>query len=142
MVLWVANSKNERTKFWFPNRSRVLYWNEILCNSELFEENVGMLNFVILDIDLAFNSYWLLFMIMRLLSTYSVLCYCVFWKKPLLLACFVVIKYAAIIWILLFQSLTQVGGYKYLPCSSCRPNEEDSSNLFIKNGKELFIWND
>ena len=35
------------------------YWNEILYNSEMFEKNVGMLDFVILDIDLALNRYCL-----------------------------------------------------------------------------------
>ena len=31
----------------------------MLSNSELFEKNVGMLDFVILDIDLALNRYCL-----------------------------------------------------------------------------------
>ena len=44
-------------------------------NLELFEKNVVMLDFVILDIDFAFT---IMFMIMRLLSTYTALCYCVF----------------------------------------------------------------
>ena len=61
----------------------------MLSNLELFEKNVGMLQFVTLETDLALK---VLFMIMRLLSTCTVLCYCL-WKKLLLLACFIVIKY-------------------------------------------------
>ena len=68
-------------------------------------------------------------MIMKLLSTCTALCYCVFWKKLLLLACFFVIKYAVFMWMLGFQWLMQVHGYKYLqdyrrPFNSCKPNEE------------------
>ena len=68
-------------------------------------------------------------MIMRLLSTCTALWYCVFWKKLLLLTCFVVIKYAVFIWIVGFQWLMQVHGNKYLQdyrrlFSSCKPNKE------------------
>ena len=93
--------------------------------SILFEKNVGMLDFVILDLGLALNRYC----IIRLLSTYTALCYCVFWKKLLLLACIVVSKCAVFIWILRFQWLVQVHGYKYLqdyrtPFSRCKSNEK------------------
>ena len=93
--------------------------------SILFEKNVGMLDFVILDLGLALNRYC----IIRLLSTYTALCYCVFWKKLLLLACIVVSKCAVFIWILGFQWLVQVHGYKYLqdyrtPFSRCKSNEK------------------
>ena len=37
--------------------SRFLYWSDILYNSELFEKNVDMFDFVILDIDLALIRY-------------------------------------------------------------------------------------
>ena len=55
----VTNLKNERTKSWIRSPLRFLYWNEISYNSELFEKNIGMLDFVILDIDLAFKRYCL-----------------------------------------------------------------------------------
>ena len=51
--------------------------NEMLYHSELSEKNVGMLDFVILGIDLALSRYCLL--------------------KLLLLACFVVSKYVVFI---------------------------------------------
>ena len=38
---------------------RFLDWNKILCNSELSEKTVVMFDFVILGLDLAFNSYCL-----------------------------------------------------------------------------------
>ena len=59
-------------------------------------------------------SQQVLFTIMRSLSACTALCYCVFWKKLLLLACVVVSKYAVFIWILGFQCLMQVYWYKYL----------------------------
>ena len=59
IFLCVTYSKNEITKSRFRNRLRFLYWNEILHNLELFEKNVGMLDFVILDINLALNRYCL-----------------------------------------------------------------------------------
>ena len=72
-------------------------------------------------------SQQILLVIMRSLSTCTALCYHVFWKKRLLLACVVVSKYA--VWILEFLWLMQVHRYKYLqdyrrPSSNCKPNEE------------------
>ena len=54
MLLRVTSSKNEKTKSSVRSRSKSLYSNYIY-NFELFEQNVGMLNFVILGIDLALN---------------------------------------------------------------------------------------
>ena len=73
-------------------------------------------------------SQQILFRVMRLLNTCTALCYCVFWKKFLLLACFAVREYAVFIWILEFKFLMQVHWYKYLQdyrrrVSSCKPNE-------------------
>ena len=55
-------------------------------------------------------SQQVLFTTMRTLST---LCYCVFWKKLLLLACVVNSKDAVFKWILGFQWLMQVHWHKY-----------------------------
>ena len=44
--------KREKTKSWFRSRSRFLYWNETLYNSDLFGKKVDMLDFVILDVAL------------------------------------------------------------------------------------------
>ena len=41
------------------SKSLKIFFIEILYNSELFEKNAGMLDVVILDIDLAFNRYCL-----------------------------------------------------------------------------------
>ena len=83
--------KKKKTKFWFRNRSGFLYWNEIY-NSELFEKNVGMLGFLILDVDLALYRYCLWSWDY---SAYALRYAIVFFeKKPSLLDCFVVIKYA------------------------------------------------
>ena len=54
MLLRVTSSKNEKTKSSVRSRSKSLYSNYIY-NFELFEQNVGMLNFVILGIDLALS---------------------------------------------------------------------------------------
>ena len=87
---------------------------------------VGILDFVILDIDLAFNRYclWSWDYSPHALR-YSIV---FFWKKLLLLACFIW-KYAVFMWILGFQWLIQVYWYTCLqvyrkPCSSCKPKEE------------------
>ena len=55
----VANSKNSESQIliWKSLKISFLKWK--LYNSELFERNVGMLDFVILDIDLPSNSYCL-----------------------------------------------------------------------------------
>ena len=81
------------------------------------------MNFVILDIDLALNSYcvWLWDYSAHALP-YAIVFF-------LLLACFVVIKYVVFIWIVGLQWLMKVDGYKYLhdywrPFSSCKPNEK------------------
>ena len=87
-------------------------------------------------------------MIMRSLSTDCALSYCIFWKKPLLLACVVVSKYVVFIWILEFQWLMQVHQYKYLqdyrrPFSRCKPNEEWPHIALLRyneSEKEHFIW--
>ena len=50
--------------------------NETLCNSELFVKYIDMLDLVIIDIDLALNRCF--FVIMRLLLTYTALCYYAF----------------------------------------------------------------
>ena len=68
-----------------------------------------MLDFVIIETDLALNRY---FLWPWDYSAHAL--YYAFWKNLLLLACFVVIKYAVFIWILEFQWLMQVHGHKYL----------------------------
>ena len=62
--------KMKEKKFSFRSHSKFPYWNEI-WNSELSEKDVGILDFVILDTDLA----------LVLFITCTALCYCVFWKK-------------------------------------------------------------
>ena len=71
MLLWVTSTKNEKIKSWFQSRSKILYWNDILYNSELLEKNVGMLNFVTLD----YSAYVL---------SYAV----VFWEKAFVISLF------------------------------------------------------
>ena len=69
-----------------------------------------------------------------------------FFKKPFLLACFVVIKYAVFMWTLGFSWLIQVHGYKYLQdyrrlFSSCKPNKELTHialTCYNESEKELF----
>ena len=53
MLLRVTSSKNEKTKSWFGSRSKCFYLNDILYNPEFFQKDVGMLIFLVLDIDLA-----------------------------------------------------------------------------------------
>ena len=53
MLLRVTSSKNEKTKSWSGSRSKLFYLNDILYNPELFQKDVGLLNFLVLDIDLA-----------------------------------------------------------------------------------------
>ena len=53
--LQVTNSR--KSKFWFQSCSWLLYWNEILYKSELFGKIVDMLDFAILDVDLALSGY-------------------------------------------------------------------------------------
>ena len=82
----VNNSKNEKIKSWFRSHSRFLCWNEIY-NSR-FLKNVAMLDFVVLDIDLALSRHCLwsrdyLENALRYTVAFSE-------KKFLLLACFVV----------------------------------------------------
>ena len=67
---------------------------------------------------------------MRLLSTSTTLCYCVFWKKLLLLACFVVSKYVSI-YMNTGNPMADKGSSKkkYLqdyrrPFTTCKLNEE------------------
>ena len=99
----------------------------MLYYSELFEKNVSILNFMILNIDLALSRYclWSWDYLAHALH-YAIV---FFEKKLLLLACLAVVKYAAFIWILAFQWLMQDDGYKYLqdfrrPFSSFKSNEE------------------
>ena len=56
MLLRVTSSKNEKTKSWFGSRSKFFYLNDILYNPELFQKDVGMLIFLVLDIDLALKG--------------------------------------------------------------------------------------
>ena len=42
-----------------PSHSRLLYWNKMLYNSELFEKNVDILDSVILDTKLRGAEFWL-----------------------------------------------------------------------------------
>ena len=74
--------------------ARDMKWKKTY-NSELFEKNVGMLDFVILDIDLACNRYCLWsWDYSTHVPRYAV----VFWKKLLLLDFFfVVMKYTVFI---------------------------------------------
>ena len=82
-------------------------------------------------------------MIIGLLSTCIATCHCIFCKKLLLLAYFVVSKYAVFIW---NTGLMQVYRYKYLqdyrkPFSSCKTNEEwphAALPCYNENEKELF----
>ena len=60
----------------------------MLYNSELFEKKCNYVGFC--DFRYRSCSQQVFLMIMRLLNTGTALCYCVFWKKLLLLACFVV----------------------------------------------------
>ena len=74
--------------------ARDMKWKKTY-NSELFEKNVGMLDFVILDIDLACNRYCLWSWDY---STHALRYAVVFWKKLLLLDFFfVVMKYTVFI---------------------------------------------
>ena len=74
--------------------ARDMKWKKTY-NSELFEKNVGMLDFVILDIDLACNRYCLWSWDY---STHVLRYAVVFWKKLLLLDFFfVVMKYTVFI---------------------------------------------
>ena len=102
----VTNLKSKKQS-WFRGLSRLLYWNKILHNSELFGKNVSMLDFVILDINLAPNSscLWSL----KHSTRYAI----VFWKKKLLSLAYVVVrKDGVFILILGFQWLVQVHWYK------------------------------
>ena len=108
-MLWFT--KKWKTKFWFRSRSRFLYWNGIFYKSELFEKNIGMFDFVILDVYIALKRY------------------CLGWWNYSGYALRYAIFYAVLIWILEFQRLMQVHRYKHLqdyrkPFSSCKPNEE------------------
>ena len=58
-LLRVTNLKNEKTSSWFRSFSRFLYWNELLRNSELLENSAVIIDFAILDIDIALNRYGL-----------------------------------------------------------------------------------
>ena len=42
-------------------KQRFSYWNEILHGSELFEKNIGMMDFAIIEMDLALSKYCLWF---------------------------------------------------------------------------------
>ena len=85
-------------------QTSLLKWN--ITNSELFGKNVSMLDFVILDINLALISscLWSL----EHSTRYAI----VFWKKLLSLAYVVVRKDGVFILILGFQWLMQVHRYK------------------------------
>ena len=106
-----------------------------------------MLDFVILDIDLAFNRYCLWSWDY---SVHALRYPIVFLKKKVLLNCFVLTEYAVFIWILGFHWLMQVHGYKYLqdykrPFNSCKPNEEWTHIALLfyneseKSEKEKFL---
>ena len=85
-------------------QTSLLKWN--ITNSELFGKNVSMLDFVILDTNLALISscLWSL----EHSTRYAI----VFWKKLLSLAYVVVRKDGVFILILGFQWLMQVHQYK------------------------------
>ena len=57
MLLRVTGWKNKNQNFDFEV-ARNCFSEVTLYNSELFEKNVAMLDFVILDIDLALNRYF------------------------------------------------------------------------------------
>ena len=113
----------------------------------MFEKDVGMQSFVISDIDLAPSRYCLWsweYPVHALRYSFGV-----FWNKLLLLACFVVIKYALFISILKLQCLMNVHGYDYLqdyrrPFSSCKPNKEwphIGLPCCNESEKEIVLWN-
>ena len=105
-----------------------------------------MLDFVILDIDLALNKSCLR---PGNQSAHALRYDFVFWKKPLSLVSVVVSKYAVFMSILRFQCLLQVHRYKYLqdyrrPFSRCQPNKKwwhIALPCYNESEKELFIWN-
>ena len=89
----------KKIKSWFRSRRKFLYWNEIY-NSELLEENEGMLNFVILDINLALNRYCLWSWNYSAHALHYAIVF--FEKKKFVLVCFVFHKYVVFVWILGF----------------------------------------
>ena len=94
---------------------------------------ISLLKRKIIQFRIIWEKCWHVRCCMRLPSKCTALCYCffvVFLKKAfVILACFVVSKYAVFIWILGFQWLMQFHQYKSLqdyrrPFSICKPNEE------------------
>ena len=59
MLPRVTSSKNERTKSWFPSCLEISLLKWHITQFKIIWENVGMLNFIILNIDFALNSYCL-----------------------------------------------------------------------------------
>ena len=57
-LLCVISLNNGKAKSWFRSRLEFLYW-KVICTAELFEKNLGVVNFVSLDIDLALIRYCL-----------------------------------------------------------------------------------
>ena len=59
MLPRVTSSKNERIKFLFPSCLEISLLKWHITQFKIIWENVGMLNFMILNIDFAVNSYCL-----------------------------------------------------------------------------------
>ena len=128
-------SKNFTSSYWFEKwKNKILIsksleisllkWNSI--QFRIIWKNVGILDFVTLDIDLVLKRYclWSWYY-----SAHTLRYAIVFFEKAFVISFFIVIKYAVFIRILGFQKLMQVDGYKYLQdyrrlFSSCKPNEK------------------
>ena len=114
--------KNWENKILILNSLKISLLNWNIIQFSYFLKNVSILDFVILDTDLAINRYCLW---SWHYSAHSLPYAIVFWEKLFLLACFAFSEYAVFIWILGFQWLMQIHGSKDLqdytkPCSSCK----------------------